>query len=138
MKNITRRRGCKNRLALQKLETRQLLAVDGFAPIDGVGNNVDNSLWGTVGEQFIRLSPAAYEDGVGAPARSDQMNAREISDLIAAQDASIENDRFITSMWFQWGQFLDHDINRVFDVAPFEELTPTESLDISEDFPFNR
>lgn len=41
-------------------------------------------------------------------------------------------------MWFQWGQFLDHDINRVFDVAPFEELTPTESLDISDTFPFNR
>ncbi|MGI9473430.1 MAG: peroxidase family protein, partial [Rubripirellula sp.] len=126
------------RLAHQLLESRQLLAVDGFAPIDGVGNNVENPEWGTVGEQFLRLSPAAFEDGISAPARTDEWNARDISNLISAQEGSIENDRFITSMWFQWGQFLDHDIARVFDVAPFEELTPVESLDIDENFPFNR
>lgn len=122
----------------QTLENRNLLAVDGFAPIDGVGNNIENPEWGNAGEQFVRLSPAAFEDGVGAPSRSDGMNPREISNLINAQDESIENDRFITSMWFQWGQFLDHDINRVFDVAPFEELTPKESLDIDDNFPFTR
>ena len=126
------------RLLFQPLESRQLLAVDGFAPFDGIGNNLSNPQLGASGEQFIRLSSSAFADGVGEPARSDQMNAREISNLISAQEASIENDRFITSMWFQWGQFLDHDIARVFDVSPFEELQPTESLDIDEDFPFNR
>lgn len=115
-----------------------MLAGDVFAPLDGVGNNELNPEWGTVGEQFIRLTPSAFEDGVGTPARSDEANARDISNILSAQSESIENDRFITSMWFQWGQFLDHDINRVFDVAPFEQLTPNESLDISEDFPFNR
>ena len=138
MTRTKRNRPNRTRLTHQLLESRQLLAVDGFAPIDGVGNNVDNPDWGTVGEQFVRLSPAAYEDGIGAPSRSDEMNAREISNLIAAQEGSVENDRFITSMWFQWAQFLDHDINRVFDVAPFEELSPKESLNISEDFLFNR
>ena len=138
MHMYNRHRGTRGQLKLENLESRQLLAVDGFAPIDGVGNNVDNPAWGATGEQFIRLSPAAFEDGVGAPARSDQMNAREISNLISAQEESVENDRFITSMWFQWGQFLDHDIARVFDVAGFEELQPVESLDIDENFPFNR
>ena len=138
MRNRRSKRRQNTRLAIQSLESRQLLAADGFASIDGVGNNVLNPEWGTVGEQFIRLSSAAFEDGVGEPARGDQMNAREISNLISAQAESIENDRFITSMWFQWGQFLDHDINRTFDVAPFEQLTPSESLDISESFPFNR
>ncbi len=138
MNRLKRNRRKRNQLVLQNLEPRQLLAVDGFAPIDGVGNNLDQPNWGAVDEQFIRLSPAAFEDGIGAPARSDQMNAREISNLIAAQEGSVENDRFITSMWFQWGQFLDHDIARVFDVAPFEELTPRESLDIDENFPFHR
>lgn len=135
---MRKRQRNRKRLVHETLESRQLLAVDGFAPIDGVGNNVLNPEWGTVGEQFIRLSPATFEDGIGAPARSDQLNARDISDLISAQEDSIENDRFITSMWFQWGQFLDHDISRVFDVAPFEETSPQESLDISEEFPFNR
>lgn len=128
----------RTRPTLEALESRQLLAVDGFAPIDGVGNNQQNPAWGSLGEQFIRLAPAAFADGIGEPARSDQPNAREISDLLSAQEESIENDRFITSMWFQWGQFLDHDIARVFDVAPFEQLGETESLDISDDFPFNR
>lgn len=114
------------------------MAVDAFAPIDGFGNNVANPDAGTVGEQFTRLAPAAYEDGLSVPARSDQMNAREISNLLSAQEASITNDRFITSMWFQWGQFLDHDINRVFDVRGFEQTSDITSLDISEDFPFNR
>lgn len=138
MNKRKRNRRVRNCLTHQTLESRQLLAVDAFAPINGVGNNVDNPDWGTAGEQFIRLSPAAYADGIGTPARTDEMNAREISNLIAAQEGSVENDRFITSMWFQWGQFLDHDIARVFDVAPFEQLQPTESLDISESFPFNR
>ena len=138
MSRNARRPRKRTRLVHQNLESRQLLAADGFAPIDGSGNNLDNPEWGTVGEQFSRLAPAAFEDGVGAPARSDQANARDISNLLSAQEGSVENDRFITSMWFQWGQFLDHDINRVFDVAPFESLQPTESLDISDVFPFNR
>ena len=126
------------RLAHEPLEPRCLLAVDGFAPIDGVGNNEANPQWGAAFEQFERLAPAAYEDGLNTPARSAEMNARDISNLLADQDESIPNDRFITAMWFQWGQFLDHDINRAFDVAPFEELTPVEPMDISPIFHFNR
>lgn len=122
----------------EELETRMLLAVDGFAPIDGIGNNVEASELGSVGEPFLRAAPAAYEDGLSEPARSDQMNAREISNLLSAQTESVPNDRFITSMWFQWGQFLDHDINRAFDVEPFEQTSPIDALDISEDFPFVR
>ena len=133
-----KRRKKSRRLELEAMEARTLLAVDGFAPIDGFGNNIANPELGTVGEHFIRVSPAAYEDGASAPARSDEMNAREISNLLSAQDESIENDRFVTSMWFQWGQFLDHDINRVFDVSPFEQTSEITSLDISEDFPFER
>ena len=123
---------------LEQLENRTLFAVDGFAPIDGVGNNVDNPDLGSAGEQFIRVAPTDYEDGLSEPARADSMNARDISDILAAQDESIVNDRFITSMWFQWGQFLDHDINRVFDVSPFEHTSDIEAWDISDVFPFER
>ena len=121
----------------EKFECRKLLAGDVFAPIDGFGNNIENPEIGTVGEQFIRVAEAAYEDGLSEPARLDEANARDISDLLSAQENSVENDRFITSMWFQWGQFLDHDVNRVFDVAP-ESTSETTSLDISELFPFDR
>jgi peroxidase len=124
-------------LDLESLEKRELLAVDGFASFDGVGNNEEDVNLGAAGEQFIRIAPSAYADGLSEPARLDQANARDISNILSAQDESVINDRFITSMWFQWGQFLDHDISRDFVVAP-EQGTPTESLDISEDFPFNR
>ena len=123
---------------LESLEARTLLAVNGFAPIDAAGNNVNHPEWGTVGEQFTRVAPSAYEDGLNAPARSDQMKAREISNLLSEQEGSIENDRFITAMWFQWGQFLDHDITRDFDVRPFESTSVVETFDISDDFPFER
>ena len=119
------------------LECRKLLAADMFAPIDGFGNNVENPELGTVGEQFTRIADAAYADGLSEPARLDEANARDISNLLSAQEESVENDRFITSMWFQWGQFLDHDINRVFDVAP-ESTSEQTSLDISDEFPFDR
>lgn len=128
----------KRKLRLETLEPKQLLAVVGFAPIDGFGNNLENPDWGSTDEQFIRIAEAAYADGLSEPARMDEANAREISDLLSAQSESIINDRFITSMWFQWGQFLDHDINRVFDVRGFENTSEITSLDISEDFPFNR
>lgn len=104
--------------ALEHLEDRYLLSADGFAPIDGVGNNIDNPELGSTNEQLIRIGDAAYDDGLNDPARSDGVNAREISDLLSAQDESVENDHFITSVWFLWGQFLDHDITRVFDSPP--------------------
>lgn len=134
------RRRCSQKTAptaLEHLEDRYLLSVDGFAPIDGVGNNVDNPELGSTNEQLIRIGDAAYDDGLNEPARSDGVNAREISDLLSAQEESIENDRFVTSVWFLWGQFLDHDITRVFDSAP-ESTSEITSLDISEQFPFNR
>lgn len=122
---------------LEQLENRQLLSVNGFAPIDGVGNNVDNPEWGTVGEQFTRVAPSAYEDGLSEPARLGETNAREISDALSSQEESIENDRFITAVWFQWGQFLDHDITRTFQVG--DDITSeVTSLDIDENFAFNR
>ena len=49
-------------LRLESLEQRQLLAVDGFAPIDGVGNNEAEPALGVAGEQFLRIAPSAYED----------------------------------------------------------------------------
>lgn len=126
------------KLGLEILESRQLLSAVGFAPYDGVGNNVDQPFLGAAGQQFDRIAEVAYEDGLSAPARSNAVNPREISNLVAAQNESVINDRFITSAWFQWGQLLDHDINRAFDVAPFEQTSETTRLDISPEFPFFR
>jgi len=77
-----RHRVTARRRILERLECRTLLSVDGFAPIDGVGNNLESPELGTVGEQFIRVAPSAYDDGLSEPARLAQLNPREISDVL--------------------------------------------------------
>lgn len=94
-----------------------------FRSIDGTGNNRNHSDWGGVGVDLRRLAPADYEDGVSSPAGVDRASPREISNLVLAQDASIINSRKMTDMVWQWGQFVDHDIDL------------TESADPAEAFP---
>ena len=112
------------RLFLEGLETRQLMAADVRA-IDGTGNNLANTAWGSAGVDLLRTAPAAYADGisspvVGAPARP---SARTISNTVSAQADDIISDRQLSAMIYAWGQFLDHDL----------DLTPTGTT--GEKFP---
>src|SRR4051794_4118410 len=75
--------GRRTRLRLDVLEDRALMDV-GFRAIDGTGNNVNHSAWGGAGTDLIRKAPAAYSDGVSAPAGADRPSAREISNTIVA------------------------------------------------------
>ena len=45
---------------------------DGYRPINEVGNNVANPTLGTAGTDLLRVSPAAYADGVSAPSLAEQ------------------------------------------------------------------
>ena len=54
---------------LESLELRQLLSA-AVEPIDGVGNNLSNHDTGAAaGTDLIRLSEAAYTDGIDSPGR---------------------------------------------------------------------
>jgi len=93
--------------------------------IDGVGNNTMHPDWGATGIEFIRVVPTDYADGVGAPAGALRPSARLISNLVASQDgADIPNTRGLSDFLWQWGQFLDHDI----DETPIAD--PAEAFDI--------
>ncbi|MCA9014014.1 MAG: peroxidase family protein [Planctomycetaceae bacterium] len=81
-----------------------------YASIDGTGNNIDNPELGSTGSQLIRLAEADYGDGLSTPAGEDRPSAREISNVIAAADSSETNDRYLTDLFWIWGQFIDHDI----------------------------
>ncbi|MCA9128551.1 MAG: peroxidase [Planctomycetales bacterium] len=100
--------------AVEKLEDRRLLAAD-FRSIDGTGNNLTNPTWGSAGSQLLRLTTVEYEDGQSTPAGGatgqTRPNAREISNLVSRQDRDIINNRELTSFVFQWGQFIDHDLD---------------------------
>ncbi len=121
------------KLLLEKLQARELMAIDlaalarpGDIPtysIDGTGNNLVQSEWGSTGEDLLRLAKPEYGDGVSTPAGSDRPNAREISNVLADQgDADIISGRDMSAFVYAWGQFIDHDIS----------LTPTSNTE-----PFN-
>ena len=75
------------------------LTLSGTAAIDGTGNNVAHPTWGSVGQDLLRLSPAAYGDGIASPSGADRPNARLVSNLLATSPAGgVTNDRDFTAL----------------------------------------
>ncbi len=122
----------------EQLETRRLLSAD-FRSIDGSGNNLENSDWGAAQTQLLRLTTVNYEDLVSEPAggaaAAGRPNPRTISNIVAAQSESIENDRDLTSFVFQWGQFIDHDLDLTEEALPVENFSVPVPADDPEMFP---
>src|SRR5262245_23587590 len=56
-----------------------------FYSIDGTGNNLTITAWGSAGTDLLRIAPAAYADGVSAPAGAGLPNARLISNVLSDQ-----------------------------------------------------
>ncbi len=113
------------RLELHTLEER-VSPTDVFRSIDGTGNNLANPTWGSAGVDLLRLAPAAYADGVSAPAGASRPSARVVSNTIADQgSADIISDRLMSAMVYAWGQFLDHDL----DLTP--SASPAQPFNVS-------
>jgi len=116
----------------EQLEHRNLLAsdlgpafnidFDEFRSIDGSGNNLTFTDWGSTQTAFLRLSDPDYADGISAAAGEDRPSAREVSNVVLDQTESITNDRYLTDFVWQWGQFLDHDLDLTSSGDPVESL----------------
>lgn len=91
-----------------------------FATIDGSYNNLKNPTWGVAGSNLWRRIPSAYLDGISVPARMNSVSPREVSNLIFDQTQSLPNQRGLTDFAWQWGQFLDHDIDLTETHIPLE------------------
>ncbi|HEY1381052.1 MAG TPA: peroxidase family protein, partial [Gemmataceae bacterium] len=110
--------GRRRRLELQLLEERTS-PTDVFRSIDGTNNNLLHPTWGGAGVDLIRVAPAAYTDGVSAPAGADRPSARVVSNVIADQgDADVISTRQLSAMAYAWGQFLDHDLDLTPSASP--------------------
>jgi hypothetical protein len=106
------------------LEDRVQPAV-GIRSIDGTGNNPAHPDWGSAGTDLLRLAPAAYADGVSAPAGATRPSARDVSNAVADQgDQDIINSRLMSAMVYAWGQFIDHDL----DLTP--NATPAQPFNV--------
>lgn len=86
-----------------------------FRTIDGTGNNVANPTYGSADSELVRLLDNAYDDGFDTPRgglhSSTLASARHISNLVAAQPASVPNFLGASDWLWQWGQFIDHDLD---------------------------
>ena len=92
--------------------------------IDGTGNNLTHTVWGSTDQHLDRVSPVGYADGMSMPAGASRPSARAVSNGIAAQTGSMLNDRMLSDWVWQWGQFLDHDLDLT------DAASPTESFPI--------
>ncbi|MGH8046720.1 MAG: peroxidase family protein, partial [Chthoniobacterales bacterium] len=93
------------------------------ATFDGRGNNPQHPAWGSAGANLLRLTPAAYADGISAPAGTTRPSARAISNALCVQTTPFANERLLSSWVYGWGQFIDHDLDltttgdTAFDIA---------------------
>lgn len=88
--------------------------------IDGSGNNRRQPSMGAAHTALIRLAPPAYADGAAALAGPDRPSPRAVSNAICAQASARPNSHGVSDFLWQWGQFLDHDIDLTDGVDPPE------------------
>ncbi len=102
------------------ITTPQLFAPLDEPAFDGYENNLNEPSMNAAHELLARWLPSAYADGVAALAGADRPNPRVISNGIFAQSESRPNEAGLTDFFWQWGQFLDHDIDLTDGVDPAE------------------
>ena len=91
-----------------------------FRSIDGSGNNTSNPDYGSAGTQLLRSVNPDYSDGISSLAGDLRLGARAISNIVSAQSESIPNTMEASDFVWQWGQFLDHDIDLTEAADPAE------------------
>lgn len=95
-----------------------------YRSITGDGNNPTNANWGAAQIPFVRSIEPAYHDGYLEPGGYRRPSARLLSERLCAQadGESIPNERGATDFIWQWGQFLDHDLDETPQASPTEEF----------------
>ena len=103
-RNRARDRRNRNRIMIDSREVRTY---------DGANNNLTNAEWGATFEQLQRWGAADYADDIDELAGPDRPSARAVSNAIADQTegTSLPNTVNGTDFVWQWGQFIDHDID---------------------------
>ncbi len=91
------------------LRERLMAPVDAGRSSDGSGAATDDA--GRAGDTLLRLTAPAFGDGIGTMAGTGRPGAREISNVVMAQDADMPEPGGASDYLWAWGQFLDHDLS---------------------------
>jgi len=82
-----------------------------YRSIDGTGNHRFHFELGAAGTPLTRLTFADYEDEMGSMAGAGRPSAREVSNALCAETLGAANELGASDFLWQWGQFVDHDID---------------------------
>ncbi|MEE8136103.1 MAG: peroxidase family protein [Thermodesulfobacteriota bacterium] len=88
--------------------------------IDGSGNNLQDPLMGATFTELLRLAFSDYADGISEIPEAGLPSARVVSNIVSSQDELIPNTLNASDYVWQWGQFVDHDIDLTDGVNPPE------------------
>jgi hypothetical protein len=99
---------------------REARRADAFRTLDGSGNNLRDESMGAANTPLRRLMPPAYADSISAMAGPGRRSAREISNLVVAETAPRVNPLGASDILWQWGQFIDHDVDLTNGTEPPE------------------
>ena len=88
--------------------------------IDGSGNNLQKPLMGATFTELVRYVFSEYEDGISEMSEAGRPSARLVSNIVSSQEESIPNTLNASDYIWQWGQFLDHDIDLTDGANPAE------------------
>ena len=97
-------------------------SVDGYPvrTIDGSGNNRNDTEMGAAFVELLRFTNSDYGDGISTLAGEGRPSARAVSNAVNSQEGSIPNTLRATDFLWQWGQFVDHDIDLTDGTDPAE------------------
>jgi hypothetical protein len=82
-----------------------------FRSADGSDNNYQQPTMNAAGTPLMRRMGAWYADGIWQMAAAQLAGPREISNAVVAQTEPIVNGRGASDFLWQWGQFIDHDLD---------------------------
>jgi len=94
--------------------------VDKTRSIDGSGNNLNAPLMGATFTELVRYIFSDYEDGISEMQEAGLPSARLVSNIVCSQEELIPNPLNASDYIWQWGQFLDHDIDFTNGADPVE------------------
>ncbi|HZI52651.1 MAG TPA: peroxidase family protein, partial [Chitinophagaceae bacterium] len=116
-----------------------------YRTYDGRNNNItstQNAYWGAADIPLYRELPAAYgaSDPKNALGGLNRPSPREISNVLVDEPVTQFTTRVLSTLVYQWGQFLDHEITLTpTGNAEYAPIPLPENEEIfTEDIPFYR
>ena len=97
------------------------LSAQDFRSVDGSGNNLQNTQWGSSGAELVSIVSNGFADQISSVDGQDRPNPRVLSNALFSQSGKINDQLNLSDYVWVFGQFIDHDITLV-------ENNPAEPL----------